>query len=136
MDNLGVWLGDEADVTTDPVAMVMTFQILDGASGNSEVSISYQEGDICNYNEQDVNFYVVAGSVTVEDDTAHVPGDVNGDGICNNKDLTRLKKYMSDPEITEVFEAALDINGDGVQNNKDLTRLKKYFSDPDNVEIF
>lgn len=134
--NLAVWLGDEDDVTTNEVALILTFTILDGASGTIDVSISYQEGDICNYDEQDVNFYVVDGSVTVEGASSHTPGDINGDGVCNNKDLTRLKKYMSDPDNTVVFEEALDINGDGSHNNKDLTRLKKYMSDPDNVEIF
>ena len=64
----------------------------------------------------------------------YIPGDINGDGSVNNKDLTRLFQYLSDWDV-EVNEAALDVNGDGSKNNKDLTRLFQYLSDWD-VEIF
>ena len=67
-------------------------------------------------------------------DTAKgLPGDVNGDGSVNNKDLTRLFRYLSGYDV-EVNESALDINGDGSINNKDLTRLFRYLSGYD-VEI-
>ena len=65
---------------------------------------------------------------------AHIPGDINGDGELNNKDLTRFFQYLSDWDV-EVNEDALDVNGDGAVNNKDLTRLFQYLSDWD-VEIF
>ena len=57
----------------------------------------------------------------------HIPGDINGDGDVNNKDVTRLFRYLSDYDV-EVVEAALDVNGDGSVNNKDLTRLFRYLS--------
>ena len=57
----------------------------------------------------------------------HTPGDINGDGDVNNKDLTRLFKHLSG-YTAEVVERALDVNGDGSVNNKDLTRLFKYLS--------
>ena len=57
----------------------------------------------------------------------HTPGDISGDGEVDNKDLTRLFRYLSGYDV-EVVEAALDVNGDGAVNNKDLTRLFQYLS--------
>ena len=63
----------------------------------------------------------------------HTPGDINGDGEVDNKDLTRLFKHLSGYTV-EVVESALDVNGDGEVDNKDLTRLFRYLSNYD-VEI-
>ncbi|MGN0443692.1 MAG: Ig-like domain-containing protein [Acutalibacteraceae bacterium] len=73
--------------------------------------------------------------VTVEEsgEAEYIPGDINNDGAVNNKDLTRLMKYLSGEEV-EVVENALDVNGDGNINNKDLTRLMKYLAGED-VEL-
>ena len=57
----------------------------------------------------------------------HISGDINGDNTVNNKDLTRLMKYLAGENV-DVVEAALDVNGDGTVNNKDLTRLMKYLA--------
>ncbi len=64
----------------------------------------------------------------------YLPGDVNGDGIVNNKDVSRLLKYLAGDDV-EVVLFACDINGDGSVNNKDVSRLLKYLAG-DNVEIF
>lgn len=52
-------------------------------------------------------------------------GDVNGDGVTNSKDLTRLMKYAAGVDV-EIFDA--DLNRDGKINAKDLTRLMKYLA--------
>ena len=64
----------------------------------------------------------------------HIPGDINGDGELNNKDVTRLFRYLSCYDVDAV-EASLDVNGDGDVNNKDLIRLFRYLSGWD-VEIY
>ncbi len=81
----------------------------------------------------------VTTETTFDEDTtvyAHwrLPGDINGDGKVNNKDVTRLQKYLEGEEEVEVVEFNLDVNGDGKVNNKDLTRLQKYLKG-DEVEI-
>ena len=80
----------------------------------------------------------VTAETTFDEDTtvyAHwrLPGDINGDGRVNNKDVTRLQKYQKGDEV-EVMELNLDVNGDGKANNKDITRLQKYLKD-DEVEL-
>ena len=46
---------------------------------------------------------VPAESVFEEDGTAYahwrLPGDINGDGKLNNKDVTRLQKYLKGDEV-------------------------------------
>jgi hypothetical protein len=64
----------------------------------------------------------------------HLPGDINGDGVVNNKDLNRLMKKLAGENV-ECVDAALDVNGDGVVNNKDLNRLMKKLAGED-VQIF
>ncbi len=64
----------------------------------------------------------------------HTPGDINGDGVVNNKDLNRLMKKLAGENV-ECVDAALDVNGDGVVNNKDLNRLMKKLAG-ENVEIY
>ena len=119
------------DCEGDVVLVTLTFTVLqDAEEGDAYVTMEYNEGDIANSAEEDVNFTVVSGHVTVVD---YMPGDINGDGKVNSKDLTRLLKYISHEDV-EVNEAALDVNGDGKVNSKDLTRLLKYISHED-VEI-
>ena len=55
------------------------------------------------------------------------PGDVNGDGEVDNKDVVALFRYVSGGNIN-VNEAALDINSDGDVNNKDVMVLFRRLS--------
>lgn len=63
-----------------------------------------------------------------------VKGDINGDDIVNNRDLTRLMQYLSGEEV-EAVEESFDVNGDGYVNIKDLTRLMRYLAGED-VSIY
>ena len=62
-----------------------------------------------------------------------IPGDINGDGLVNNKDVLRLIRYLKDTS-TQVVEENLDVNGDGFVNNKDVLRLIRFLKSGD-VEI-
>ena len=83
-------------------------------------------------------FYVVYRgveiAVPVTVNSQYKAGDINGDKVVDNRDLTRLFQYLSDWDV-EVNELALDVNGDGSVDNRDLIRLFQYLSDWD-VEIF
>ena len=81
-----------------------------------------------------VKYHGVRDNVPVTIKPEYIPGDINGDEVVNNKDLTALLKYLSGCEV-EVIDKALDVNADGYVNNKDLIRLLKYLSGWD-VMIF
>ena len=52
-------------------------------------------------------------------------GDINLDGIINEKDIAELKKYIAGASDREIIERIGDLNGDGKVNSRDLTVLKK-----------
>ncbi len=59
-------------------------------------------------------------------------GDVNGDGVINNRDSVLLVRYLNDWDVT-IFEEASDTNGDGLINNRDYVLLVRYLNDWDVV---
>ena len=70
------------------------------------------------------NGYAFNGDVTVKEG---IPGDVNGDGKINTKDLIRLGQYLAKYAV-EINAFGADANGDGKVNTKDLTRLSQYLA--------
>ena len=62
-----------------------------------------------------------------------LPGDVDGNGEVDGRDVVRLMKYLADeidPETKKVYEIKennADVDGSGTVDAKDLLRLVKYF---------
>ncbi len=67
-------------------------------------------------------------------------GDVNGDGVVNGLDVTRLLNYLANYDYTngtstvEVSEGA-DCNGDGIIDGRDSIRLLRYLAGYDPSEV-
>lgn len=57
-----------------------------------------------------------------------LPGDINGDGEVDLKDVTTLSRYIAGWNGLTVVEAALDTNGDGEIDLKDVTLLSRYIA--------
>ncbi len=55
------------------------------------------------------------------------PGDINGDGSVNLKDLVLIAQKQAGWQVTPVI-AALDTTGNGVFDLEDVTRLAKYLA--------
>ena len=64
-------------------------------------------------------------SVAPED---HIPGDVNGDGEVDTRDLARLVRRISGAELPTIFA---DVNDDGSLDTRDLVRLMRFLSGND-----
>ena len=67
---------------------------------------------------------------TIEDPIISEPGDVNGDGVINDKDLELLREYIAnydyDTETSPVKVATgADVNQDGIINTADIVALKE-----------
>ncbi len=120
------WINGTSDSEGDFLFATLTFTVsADAVAGETtSISLTYDENDIYDISETNIYFHVPPFTATITD---YIPGDINGDGTVNNKDLTRLFQYQSGWDV-EVNESALDTNGDGAVNNKDLTRLFQYLS--------
>ena len=59
-------------------------------------------------------------------------GDLNGDGVINNRDLGLFQQYLADWKVTPILDAA-DINQDGRINNRDMGVLIQYLADWDTI---
>ncbi len=109
---------------------VLTFKVNAGAEeGDYPVSVSFKDINVHDINENPVAFTVEAGKVTV---TKRLPGDVNGDGKVDGRDVVRLKKYFAGDDVVIDFSNA-NVTGDGVVDGRDLIRLQKYFAGADVV---
>ena len=127
------WINAFGNMSDDVVFATLTFKVNENAmaGASSNIVVSYNSDDIYNINEVNIPLDIQNGTVTIID---YVPGDINGDGILNNKDVTRLMQYCANWDV-EVNEAALDVNNDGALNNKDVSRLMQYLAGW-NVEIY
>ena len=64
------------------------------------------------------SYYAIVGT------SAIIPGDVDGNGKLNNRDLGLLQRYINGYEVT-VNVAAADMDGNGKVNNRDLGLLQR-----------
>ena len=94
--------------------------------GTTPVEIAIDSGSTFNYDLDNVKIVSVNGSVEIANRT---PGDVNGDGVVNSKDLVILKRYLANWKDVTIDEKNADVNGDGVVNTKDVVILKRYLAD-------
>ncbi|MBQ5423866.1 MAG: hypothetical protein IIU33_01440, partial [Bacteroidales bacterium] len=66
-----VWLNN-SDTTYNGKILTLTFHVLDNAdAGDASVAVTYNAGDISNYNEEDVSFNLVAGKVTIKEESGY-----------------------------------------------------------------
>lgn len=123
----GYFIVNWCDAThPDSVAQLLatlTFKVQEGAEeGTYAITLEFKcDEDIFNANDDTVWFEAVNGAVVVVNT---IPGDANGDGKLNNRDLGLLQRYLNGWTV-DMNENAADVNGDGKVNNRDLGTLQK-----------
>ena len=63
---------------------------------------------------------------TPPEETAPLPGDTNGDGFVDLKDVVNLRRYLAGGWELTFVEAAADVNKDGSLDLKDVVTLRRY----------
>ena len=112
--------------TTNGALATITFKVKETAPmGEFPLTLSFDPADVFDYELSPVSFDVVNGTVTVVN---YLPGDVNGDGAVDNKDLSVLLRYLNQWSVEMNLNAA-DVNGDGQINNMDFALLLRYLND-------
>lgn len=91
---------------------------------SSKFIIYYPEGNTSGWTSP--TWTAPDGSVyntsTFVSETETVPGDINGDGVFDYMDISRLY-YLYTEDTFEADEALCDYNGDGVFDYYDITKL-------------
>ncbi len=123
----------EENYDADGVLVTYTFEIKDDAeTGITPITLQMDNGSTFNYDMGEVAFNVVNGGVEITDRT---PGDPNGDGVIDLKDVVLIRRYLAGGWDLEVNEANADVNDDGVLDLKDVVILKRYLAGGWNVEL-
>ena len=128
------WDSESGSVAQDGVLLTLTFRVSREAVTNTplNVDVSYRYGDIYNAELEDLTCNMVGGHVTVLD---YLPGDVNGDGTVNGKDVTLVRRYNASGYEVTINEAAADVNADGLINGKDVTLIRRYVAGGYDVKL-
>lgn len=70
--------------------------------------------------------YLMSGSKIMDSIMVVVAGDIDGDGLLSNRDVSRLARMLLDKEVpSEVQILAGDVNGDGEIGNKDVSMISR-----------
>lgn len=107
---------------TDGTIALLTFKIKENVEEClSTISVSYDQENVYDFEFENVPFNTADGIIDIRN---HTPGDLNGDGIVNNKDLGLLQRKINRWDV-DIIEAAADVNADGVINNKNLGLVQR-----------
>ena len=124
--NFLAWDAD-GDRTENGTLLRLRFQVKEDAA-TGETAIALADLFATNFAEDLLGIGGVSGTVTI---LPHTPGDVNGDGEIDGRDLIRMRKYLVGIAGTEIVEANTNVNGDDVIDILDLVRLRKFLAQYD-----
>ena len=124
------------DCTASGTLAILTFQIKNTAAyGVYPISVSfykglqgtYKDGVNVNYDQSRnaLPLVYVGSSAEIR---SYIPGDINGDGHVDSRDVLNLLRHLSGWKGITVVEEALDVNGDRESDFRDVTALLQYIA--------
>ena len=115
-----------SDVKTDGIIFTIRFAVVKGQpSSDSEITISYNNEDICNFELENINPRIDNGNVAI---TYVKKGDMSNDGAIAARDVLMLRRIVAGygSELTDEERYAADVFADGIINNKDVLLIRQY----------
>ncbi|MBQ6849319.1 MAG: hypothetical protein IJN76_04600 [Clostridia bacterium] len=119
-------LATENNTQTGVVAN-LTFKIKEDATGSTPIYITFNENDIFDKDYNNIPFNGTEGVITIIEEPAYIPGDVDGNGTVNVRDLGRLQQYLNGFDVT-IDERAANVTGDSSINVRDYGLLQQYLN--------
>ena len=131
-----VWDGQEItqkDIK-DGTILTLQFKIDENAKSGDEysISMSYKKGDILDADLNSIDVKLVNGSVGVVD---FLPGDLDGDGIVNTRDIVLLRRDIAGGYEQTINATAGDVDNNGERNTRDIILVRRYVAGGYGVEL-
>lgn len=115
------WMQNAGSIIPVDAVGTVSFKIRDDApAGVYGIPVEVSQVQFMGIKDQPPT--VACASVMVRRDV--IPGDCNGDGKVDGRDLLRLARYLAGAPVSIDLEAA-DLNQNGTVNGQDLLRLAK-----------
>ena len=116
-----------SNIEGDFVFATLYFDVADNASGKQTITLSYDENNVYDISENNINFAVVNGSITVNENAHGTIGDVNKDETIDILDAVMVQKHAVDRiSFDDEQKYVADVNGDGTVDILDATQIQKY----------
>lgn len=129
-----LWDSESGETQKDGTILTLTFEVSEAAQAdeNLNIEISSNLGDFYDEDMETVNLQLVNGNITIID---YLPGDVNGDGVVNGKDVTLVRRNIVGGYDQTINESAANVNGDFTINGKDVTAIRRHIVGGYGVEL-
>ena len=128
-----IWYGTSLREIQDGTALKLTFEVAENVEESSMLEISVSGNGLTDANNSALSASFLSGGVRIVN---YIPGDTDGNGEHDPRDLVALAKYISDNCTTDpdgfnvtINVNAADVNDDGELNPMDLVLIAKYISD-------
>ena len=118
----------------DGTILTLTFEVSKDVQTKKPLNVKAEiaDGDFYDNNLNYVEATTESGSITALDFT---PGDLNGDGKINIKDVVLIRRYIIGDYDTKINENASNVDDDGKVNSADVILLRRYIAGGYGVEL-